>query len=84
MNYCSWIITKCAETGWVPPAEGVTDEVAMKLYLKSTIPEKSYYKSLAGLAIRGYVNTARKLIEDKVNKNNIDLVIDEINDFVTP
>ncbi len=61
----------------------VTDGLAMELYLKSTIPEKSYYKALVGLAIRGYINTAKKLIEDKVNKNNIDLVIDEIKDFVT-
>lgn len=29
----------------------VTDELAMGLYLKSTIPEKLYYKALAGLAI---------------------------------
>jgi len=62
----------------------VTDDIAMELYLKSTIPEKSYYKSLAGLAIRGYVNTAKKLIEDRINKDNIDMVLDEINDFIKP
>lgn len=62
----------------------VTDELAMDLYLKSTIPEKSYYKALAGLAIRGYINTAKRLIKDRINKNNIDLVLDEINDFVKP
>jgi hypothetical protein len=53
-------------------------------YLKSDLPEKSYYKSLAGVAIRGYRNTSLKIIEDKVNKDNIDLVLSEINDFVTP
>ena len=62
----------------------VTDEVAMDLYLKSNIPEKSYYKALAGLAIRGYINTCKKLISDRINKDNIDLVLSEINDFVRP
>lgn len=62
----------------------VTDEMAMNFYLKSNLPEKSYYKSLAGVAIRGYRNTALKIIEDKVNKDNIDLVLSEIDDFVKP
>lgn len=61
----------------------VDDKIAMDLYNKSNLPEKSYYKSLAGLAIRGYINTAKKLIDERINKNNIDLVLEEINDFVT-
>lgn len=56
----------------------------MKFYLKSNLPEKSYYKSLAGVAIRGYRNTSLKIIEDKINKENIDLVLSEIDDFVKP
>lgn len=60
----------------------MTDELAMNFYLKSDLPEKSYYKSLAGVAIRGYRNTALKIVEDKVNKSNIDLVLSEIDDFV--
>lgn len=62
----------------------VTDEIAMDLYLKSDLPEKSYYKSLAGLMVRGYLNTCKKLIADRVNKNNIDLALYEINDFIKP
>ncbi len=62
----------------------VTDEMAMDFYIKSNLPEKSYYKSLAGVAIRGYRNTALKIIEDRVNKDNIDLVLSEIEDFVKP
>lgn len=61
----------------------VTDEMAMGFYLKSTIPEKSYYKAMAGCAIRGYINTAIKILEDKVNKTNIDLVLQEFKDFYT-
>ena len=62
----------------------VTDKIAMELYKKSNLPEVSYYKSLAGCAIRGYKKTCLKIIEDKINKDNIDLVLKEINDFVTP
>ena len=62
----------------------MTDELAMNFYLKSDLPEKSYFKSLAGVAIRGYRNTSLKIIEDKINKNNIDLVLSEIEDFTGP
>ena len=62
----------------------VTDDIAMNLYLKSNLPEKSYYKSLIGCAIRGYRNTCIKIIKDKVNQDNIDIVLNEIHDFITP
>lgn len=60
----------------------VDDELAMELYLKSNMPEKTYYKTLAILAIIGYRNTCIKLIKDRINKDNIDLVLSEIDDFV--
>ena len=56
----------------------------MRLYKVSNIPEKSYYKALAGLAIRGCIETCKLLIKERVNKDNIDLVLSEINDFTTP
>lgn len=62
----------------------VTDELAMEFYLKSNLPEKSYYKSLAGCAVRGYRNTCLKIIKDRINKDNIDLVLNEIDDFTKP
>lgn len=61
----------------------VTDEIAMKLYFKSDLPEKSYYKAMAGCAIRGYRNTVKQMINDRVNKENIELVLSEIGDFRT-
>ena len=60
----------------------VDDELALYFYQISKIPEKSYYKALAGIMLRGYKNTCLQLIRDKVNKSNIDLVLKEINDFV--
>lgn len=62
----------------------VTDEIALDLYKKSKLPELSYYKALIGCAIRGYKNTCLEIIKDKVNKNNIDLVLSEIDDFISP
>lgn len=61
----------------------ITDELAMELYQKQTLPEKSYYKTIAGLAVRGHKKTAMQIIKDKVNKDNIDLVLKEVNDFLT-
>lgn len=62
----------------------VTDEIAMNLYLKSELPEKSYFKAMAGCAVRGYINTALKIFDDKVNNKNIDLVISEYQNFCKP
>ena len=53
----------------------------MQLYLKSDLPEKSYYKAMAGCAVRGYMNTALKIFEDKVNKSKINVAIMEYEDF---
>lgn len=50
----------------------------------SDIPEKTYYKALAGLAIRGCLETCKLLIKERINKDNIDLVLSEVNDFTTP
>lgn len=62
----------------------MTDKLAMYFYKKSILPEKSYYKSFAGCAVRGYKNTTMAIIKDKVNKKNIDLAISEFEDFVKP
>ena len=62
----------------------VTDEVALELYRKSNMPEKTYYKSLIALAILGCRNTCIELIKDRINRDNIDLVLSEISDFIGP
>ena len=62
----------------------VTDDIAMDLYLKSDLPEKSYYKAMTGCAIRGHINTAIKIINDRVNKDNVSIAILEFEDFCTP
>ena len=62
----------------------VTDEMAMDLYYKSNLPEKSYFKAMAGCSVRGYINTAKQIVKDKVNKDNINLALEEFNDFFKP
>lgn len=62
----------------------MTDEIAMIFYNKSILPEKSYFKAMAGCCVRGYINTAIKIFEDKVNKDNIKLAFSEFKDFITP
>ena len=51
----------------------MTDELAMNFYLKSDLPEKSYYKSLAGVAIRGYRNWIVNSFLDNFYKDTCNL-----------
>lgn len=60
----------------------VNDDMAYQFYKISNIPEKSYYKALAVVCIMGYKKTAYAILNDKVNKNNINQVIDEWNNFI--
>jgi len=53
----------------------VTDVIALELYKKSNLPEKSYFEMIAGYALRGYINSAQQIIKDKINKENLDLAI---------
>lgn len=61
----------------------IDDDMAYYFYKISDIPEKSYYKALGAVTIMGYEKTARAIIKDKVNKDNIDLVLEEWNDFIS-
>ena len=62
----------------------LTDEIAYHLYLESDLPDKSYYKSLAGLMILGFKNTCMKLINDRITKDNVKDVLKDIDDFWHP
>ena len=61
----------------------VTDEMALDFYKKSTIPEFAYYKALAAVSVMNYKNTALAILKDKVNEDNIDIVLEEWNDFIS-
>ena len=61
----------------------VDDELALHFYKISNIPEKSYYKALGAVSIMNYKNTAYAILKDKINKNNINNVLEEWNDFIS-
>lgn len=61
----------------------VTDDMALNFYKISNIPEKSYYKALGVVSIMNYKKTAYAILKDKVNKNNINIVLEEWNDFIS-
>lgn len=61
----------------------VNDELALHFYKISKIPEKSYYKALGVVSIMNYKQTAYAIIKDKINKDNIDEVLEEWNDFIS-
>ena len=60
----------------------IDDDLALHFYKISGIPKKSYYKALGGVSIMNYKKTALAILRDKVNKNNIDIVLEEWNDFI--
>lgn len=60
----------------------VNDDLALHYYEISNIPEKSYYKALGAVAVMNYKKTALKILKDKVNKNNINEVLEEWNEFI--
>jgi len=61
----------------------VDDDLALHFYKISKIPEKSYYKALGVVSIMNYRKTAYAILKDKVNKNNINDVLEEWNDFIS-
>lgn len=61
----------------------VDDDLALYFYKISKIPEKAYYKALGVVSIMNYRKTALAILNDKVNKENIDEVLEEWNDFIS-
>lgn len=53
----------------------LTNEIVMYLYLKSNLPEKTYFQCLTFLSLRNYAEVCNKIIQDIVNKNNIEQAI---------
>ena len=60
----------------------VNDDLALHYYEISNIPEKSYYKALGAVAVMNYKKTTLNILKDKVNKNNINEVLEEWNEFI--
>ena len=57
--------------------------MVMDFYNKSDLPQKTYYQCIVVVLFKNYVNVAKQIIKDKVNKNNIDDCINEFERFIT-
>lgn len=61
----------------------VTEDMVLEYYKKSDLPENTYYQCIVVLLYRNYVDVAKHLINDRINKNNIDECIKEFERMVT-
>lgn len=55
----------------------ITNEMIMDLYHKSTLPDNVLFQCLAVFSYRGYLNAAIQIIDEKINKSNIDACLME-------
>lgn len=46
-------------------------DLVMDLYLKSDMPENTYFQCLTFLSLRNYNEVCKRIIRDKVNKDNV-------------
>ena len=55
----------------------VNEDMVLDFYKKSALPDNTYYQCLVVLLYKNYVNIAKHIIKDRINKNNIDDCIKE-------
>jgi len=56
-------------------------DLVMDLYLKSDLPDNTYFQWLTFLSLRNYDKVCEKIIKDKVNKNNVNQAIEAFTTF---
>ena len=61
----------------------LNEEMVMDFYKKSNLPQKTYYHCIVVALHRSYLNVAKQIIKDKVNKENINDCINEFESFIT-
>lgn len=59
----------------------IDDNFAMELYKVSTLNEISYFRAMTACAICGYMNTALKVCDERVNPQNVEIAIKEFEGF---
>lgn len=62
----------------------ISNELLMEFYNKSKLPLTTYFECVGLLAARGFYDIAVTIIKDKVDKDNIDLALDEFNNSIKP
>ena len=61
----------------------LTEDMVMEYYRKSDLPTKTYYQCLVVMLYKNYINIAKKIIKEKVDKNNIDDCISEFERMIS-
>ncbi len=61
----------------------ITEDMVIDIYKKSTLPLNRYFQCIYCLLFRKYINASKTIINDLVNKDNIDLAIKEFEDFAS-
>lgn len=59
----------------------LNDNLVMDLYLKSDLPDNTYFQCLTFLSLRDYDEVCKKIIEDKVNEDNVNQAIETFTTF---
>lgn len=59
----------------------LNDNLVMDLYLKSDLPDNTYFQCLTFLSLRDYDEVCKKIIEDKVNEDNVNQAIETFATF---
>ena len=60
----------------------ITDKIAMNLYKRSVLHDKAYFRTLAAVAIMGYRSTARLILKERINEDNVEEAIKEYVSYV--
>ena len=61
----------------------VNEDMVLDFYKKSDLPDNTYYQCLVVLLYKNYVNVAKQIIKDRINKDNIDDCIKEFEKMIT-
>ena len=61
----------------------ITEDMVIDIYKKSTLPTNRYFQCIYCLLFRKYINASRYIINDIVNKENINEAIKEFEDFAS-
>ena len=61
----------------------VTEEMVIDYYEKSDLPGNTYYQCIVVMLYRNYINVAKRIINDKVNKDNIEICIKEFEEMIS-
>ena len=59
----------------------ITEDMVIDIYKKSTLTTDRYFQCIYCLLFRKYINASKYIINDLVNKNNIDDAIKEFENF---